>query len=47
MGHIMKCFYILHDNTELVNALHYTFGFNGYIDNICGLQENIKNKFIN
>jgi DNA mismatch repair ATPase MutS len=47
MGHILKCFYELHDNKEYNNSLLYSFGFNGYIDNISGLSRNISNKNMN
>lgn len=47
IGHLMKCFYVLHDNTKLSDALRYSFGFNGYIDNLIGLKRNMKNKYIN
>ena len=47
MGHILKCFYELYDNKEYNDCLLYSFGFNGYIDNISGLCANISNKNIN
>jgi len=46
IGHIMKCFYQLYKNKEYSAALHYSFGFNGYLDNLRGLKSNIKNKHI-
>ena len=47
MGHILKCFYELYDNKELNDSLVYSFGFNGYLDNISGLSNNISNKNMN
>lgn len=47
VGHLMKCFYQLYDNRDLKDSISYSFGFNGYIDNLSGLKKNIKNKFIN
>ena len=47
MGHILKCFYELYYNKEYNNSLLYSFGFNGYIDNISGLTTNISNKKMN
>ena len=37
----MTCFYKLHSNPEYKNAIIFSFGFNGYIDNINGLKENL------
>jgi len=47
IGHILKYFYELHTNKEYEDALMYSFGFNGYIDCIEGLQNNIKERKIN
>jgi hypothetical protein len=47
LGHLMKCFYVLNSNDTLVNSLKYSFGFNGYINNLTNLQLQIKNNNIN
>ena len=47
IGHILKTFYEIYNNTIYEEALMYSFGFNGYIDCIIGLQENIKEGKIN
>jgi hypothetical protein len=47
IGHVMKIFYEIYDNTDYHNAMLYSFGFNGYIENLTGLKQNIKHKFIN
>jgi hypothetical protein len=47
MGHILRCFYELYDNKDYNDALLYSFGFNGYIDNISGLATYVSNKKIN
>ena len=41
VGHIMKCFYQLYNKVEYKDVLEYTFGFNGYLENLDGLKENI------
>lgn len=46
IGHVMKCFYQLYKNKEYSASLHYSFEFNGYLDNLRGLKINIKNKHI-
>ena len=46
IGHVMKCFYQLYKNKDYYASLHYSFGFNGYLDNLRGLKMNIKNKHI-
>ena len=47
IGHTMRCFYQLYKNKELHDTLQYTFGLNGYIDNLTGLRKNISAKNIN
>jgi hypothetical protein len=42
VGQIMKCFYQLYNKDEYKEVLEYTFGFNGYLENLAGLQENIR-----
>ena len=43
----MQLYYYLYDNDELNNLVQYTFGFNGYIDLLNGLLNNIRIKNIN
>jgi len=47
IGHILKTFYEIYDDKIYEDAIMYSFGFNGYIDCIVGLQENIKEGKIN
>jgi hypothetical protein len=46
-GTVFKYFYELHTDATYNSAILYSLGFNGYIDCIEGLQENIMNKKIN
>jgi hypothetical protein len=46
IGNILKYFYEIYENKEYNDALLYSFGFNGYIDCIEGLQNNIKERKI-
>jgi len=46
IGHTMKCFYQLNCHLQFKETLEYTFGFNGYIDNINGIRKNISLKNI-
>ena len=46
LGHVLKCFYDIYSNLEYNSAFLYSFGFNGYMENIQGLSENIKNGHI-
>jgi len=46
LGHVLKCFYQLFDNTQYNDAFMYSFGYNGYIDNIEGLIDNIREKYL-
>ncbi len=47
VGRVLKCFYQLFNNENYNNAILYSFGFNGYIENIIGISDNIKNKYMN
>ena len=47
LGHVLKCFYDVYSNEIYNEAFLYSFGFNGYIDIIEGLKENISEKYIN
>lgn len=47
IGHILKTFYEIYNNKIYEEVIMYSFGFNGYIDCIVGLQENIKEGKIN
>ena len=47
VGHILKTFYEIYDNKVYESAIMYSFGFNGYLDCIIGLQQNIKQGKIN
>ena len=47
IGYILKYFYELHSNKSYEDAIMYSIGFNGYIDCLESLQNNIKEKKIN
>ncbi len=47
IGSIFKYFYDFHTNTSYNDAILYSIGFNGYIDCIEGLQQNLREKKIN
>lgn len=47
IGYVFKCFYELHTDTIYDNAIMYSLGFNGYIDCLKGLQNNILERKIN
>jgi|TARA_B110001450_G_scaffold134625_1_gene126409 hypothetical protein len=47
LGTIMKYFYTIYDDFNLENILNYSFGFNGYMDNMKGLYKNLSTKKIN
>ncbi len=46
IGRILKYFYELHTSAEYEDAIMYSIGFNGYIDCIEGLQNNIEERKI-
>ena len=41
IGYLLKCFYQLHSNMDYENSLKYSVGFEGYIDNLSGISNNI------
>ena len=47
LGHLMKCFYKLHNDDNVINSLYFSFGCNGYIKNILTIQKQIKYNNIN
>ena len=46
MGFVMKQFYLMNTSKPIADLLYFSFGFNGYIDNIEGLVSKIKQKTI-
>ena len=46
LGYLMKCFYILNNDNQLIQTIKYCFGFTGYIENINNLQNEISKKNI-
>lgn len=42
IGKVLRCFYKIYNDKDYNDAFLYSFGFNGYIDNVEGLIENIK-----
>jgi DNA mismatch repair ATPase MutS len=47
IGYILKCFYELYDDESYNSAFLFSFGFNGYIDNVENLIQKIDKKLIN
>ena len=41
IGYVFKCFYELHTDKIYDDTLMYSLGFNGYMDCLKGLQQNI------
>ena len=47
LGNLLKSFYQLNNDDDLINSLYFSFNCNGYIDNIMKIQNLIKNNKIN
>ena len=47
LGVIMKTFYRLNNDQDLIKSLYFSFGLNGYIKNIKNIQKLVKNNLIN
>ena len=46
MGHVLKCFYNIYNDSSYNDAVLHSFGFNGYIECMEGISENAKNGLI-
>ena len=46
IGYLLKCYYKLHANKEYENGLRYSFGFEGYLDNLRGVHRHIQQGII-
>ena len=44
MGYVMKQFYIMNTSKPIAELLYFTFGFNGYVDTLSGLSQQIIQK---
>ena len=42
VGYMLKCFYSLYSNNEYSDAIRFSFGFEGYINNMMGIFDNLK-----
>jgi hypothetical protein len=47
IGYVFKCFYELHTDKIYDDTIMYSLGFNGYLDCLNGLQQNIHERKIN
>lgn len=41
-GYLLRCYYRLHSNPDYEAGLRYSIGFEGYINNMLGVNENLK-----
>lgn len=46
VGYLLKCYYSLYSNPTYDAGLRYAFGFEGYINNLVGIYENIEKQHI-
>jgi hypothetical protein len=42
LGELLRAYYILYSRDDYAEALQYSFGFEGYINNLLGLRENMQ-----
>ena len=47
IGYMLKCFYSLHTNPQYERAIVYSMGFEGYLQNMYGLNQQIEKGLIN
>ena len=41
IGELLKSYYVLYSNDEYAESLYYSFGFEGYVNNLLGIHENV------
>jgi hypothetical protein len=41
VGYLLKCYYELHANAEYESSMRYSFGFEGYLDNLRGVNRHL------
>ena len=41
VGYILKCYYELYSNQEYADSLQFSFGFEGYMNNLSGIHANV------
>jgi hypothetical protein len=46
MGYLLKCYYEIHSNVDWEQSLKFSFGFEGYMNNLLGVFENLECKNI-
>lgn len=46
IGYLLRCFYEIYENETFANSIRYAIGFEGYINNLTGIHENIINQKI-
>jgi hypothetical protein len=46
IGYLLKCFYKLHSVPEYENSLKYSIGFEGFINNLTGISQNLAGKHV-
>lgn len=47
IGYLLKCYYELHSNIEYDKSIRYSFGFEGYLDNLRGIAYHLNSGTIN
>jgi hypothetical protein len=47
IGVLLRCFYEIHENEEIGNSIHWSFGFEGYMNNLLGVHENLCENRVN
>ena len=46
IGYMLKCFYRLHSDVSYENSLRYSFGFEGFINNISGISQHLNENHV-
>jgi hypothetical protein len=47
IGYMLRCYYLLHSVDEYADTLLFSFGFEGYLDNLKGIYRHLKKRVVN
>lgn len=46
VGYLLRCFYLIHSDAHFEAGLRYSFGFDGFVDNLTGIQRQLASKHL-
>jgi hypothetical protein len=46
VGYMLRCYYVLHSNLEYEESIRFSIGFEGYVNNLRGVYDNIQKGYL-